>query len=285
MRSYAADFELVEAADLGVAFDLLAEPGVRRPMAGGTDLMVLFNAGKLEGRRFFSIRQIPELTQIEVSEDTVEIGAGVTYSAIRRSEVLQKEFPLLCRAASWTGGIANQNRGTIGGNIVNASPAADSPPALLVYDAEVELASKQGRRRLPYREFHTGYKQMNLRLDELLFKVCLKRDTTAYKQYCRKVGARKAQAISKVCVAGVAEMDGGRVRDIRLALGSVAPIPLRCTRVEELLRKQILTTKLVTAAKEVLAGEIKPITDIRSTASYRSQVAQNLLGEFLGQLR
>ncbi len=284
MRSYAADFELVEAADLGVAFDLLSGPGILRPMAGGTDLMVLFNAGKLEGRRFFSIRQIPELTQIEIREDSVQIGAAVTYSAIRRSEVLQKEFPLLCQAAGWTGGIANQNRGTIGGNIVNASPAADSPPALLVYDAEVELASKQGCRRLPYREFHTGYKQMNLSLDELLFKVHLKRGSGTYKQYGRKVGARKAQAISKVCVAGVAEMDGRRVRDIRLALGSVAPIPLRCTRVEELLRKQILTGELVTAAKETLAGEIKPISDIRSTANYRSHVAQNLLGEFLGQL-
>ena len=285
MRSYVADFELIETPCLADALKLLCARETWRPFAGGTDLMVLFNAGKLEGRRFFSVRQIPELIKIEVGENAVEIGAAVTFSQIRAFEVLQQEFPLLCQAASWTGGPANQNRATIGGNIMNASPAADSPPALLAYDAELELTSKMGSRRIPYCEFHTGYKQMQIGVDELLYKVHLKKPIGNWKQYGRKVGARKAQAISKVCMAARVRMQGGVLDDIRLALGSVAPTPLRCTRTESGLRGQAITAELIAAAKETLSKEIAPIDDIRSTAVYRNQVARNLLAEFLGSLR
>jgi CO/xanthine dehydrogenase FAD-binding subunit len=284
MRSYAADFELVEMQGLAAALELLGAKERWRPMAGGTDLMVLFNAGKLEGRKFFSVRQIPELIEIEVQEDSVAIGAAMTFSQIRSSKVLQREFPLLCHSASWTGGLANQNRATIGGNIMNASPAADSPPSLLAYEAELELISKLGSRRIPYIQFHTGYKQMQIRSDELLCKVHLKRPKGDWKQYGRKVGARKAQAISKVCVAAMARMEGRVINDIRLSLGSVAATPLRCVRTESDLRGQTITAELIAAAKGTLTQEIAPIDDIRSTASYRSQVAQNLLGEFLVSL-
>ncbi len=126
-------------------------------------------------------------------------------------------------AARWTGGIANQNRGTIGGNIVNASPAADSLPALLVYEAELILVSVRGERRLPYAGFHTGYKKTQLAADELIQAVCLPRRFSGYFTYARKVGARNAQAISKVCIAALGRLAGGVVEDVRIAMGSVAP--------------------------------------------------------------
>ena len=197
---------------------------------------------------------------------------------------MQSEFPLLCSAARETGSIATQNRGTLGGNIVNASPAADSPPALLVYDADVELVSERGVRWLPYHGFHTGYKQMQIAPDELLRTIRLPRRAQQWKQYYRKVGTRKAQAISKVCFAGTARMENGIVRDIRIALGSIAPIVLRGVKTETVIRENKITPELIAAAMEILVPEIAPIDDIRSTARYRLRVAQNLLDEFLNQL-
>jgi CO/xanthine dehydrogenase FAD-binding subunit len=285
MRADVPSYELRAPANLPNALALLSqEPGAWQPFAGGTDLMVLLEAGKLAHTRFVSLTKLPELRGIEVTPDAVTIGAMTTYTEIRHHPLLQAEFSLLCAAARETGGIATQNRGTLGGNIVNASPAADSPPALLVYDAELELLSARGTRRLPYHGFHTAYKKMLLAPDELVGRIRLPRRATPWRQYYRKVGTRKAQAISKVCFAGAARMDGGAIRDIRLALGSVAPIVVRAVKTEEALRATRLTTETATVAKEALAREISPIDDIRSTARYRLRVAQNLLEEFLQQL-
>jgi len=154
---------------------------------------------------------------------------------LRRNEIILREFPLLALAASWTGGIANQNRGTLGGNIANASPAADSLPALLVYDAELTLISVRGERRIPYRIFHTGYKKTALAADELIRDIALPRKFVGYTSHARKVGARNAQAISKVCLAALGQCAEGVVRDVHLALGSVAPVPLRLGETEQLL--------------------------------------------------
>src|SRR5205085_10144097 len=135
---------------------------------------------------------------VEASESHVTLGANTTYTEVQASRVLQAEFPMLCRAAAETGAVAIQNRGTLGGNIANASPAADSPPALLCYDAEVELVSAAGARRVPYAQFHKGYKKMDLRPDELVARVRLPRTTAGAVHYYRKVGTRRAQSISKV---------------------------------------------------------------------------------------
>lgn len=285
MKSYIPEFDLILAGSIDDALQILGNGENWRPMAGGTDLMVLMNAGKLTATRLVSIRDVPELRTIAVTEEAVTIGAGATFTAIRHHPVLQREFPLLVQAASWTGGIANQNRGTLGGNIVNASPAADSPPALLAYDATITLLSLRGERTIPYREFHTGYKQMRLEPDELLYEVTLPRRFAGWKHYSRKVGARKAQAISKVCMSAVCFTDDHVVRDIRISLGSVAPVPLRCFLTEEALRGRELSADTISRARAVLNAEIAPIDDIRSTAIYRSQVAENLLGEFLRGLQ
>jgi CO/xanthine dehydrogenase FAD-binding subunit len=282
LRAYLPDYELKTPRSLSEALETLArEPGAWRPFAGGTDLMVLFEAGKLAHRRFVNIWNLKELGRIEVTAEHVTLGALTTYTEVQAHEVLRREFPLLCRAASETGGLAIQNRGTLGGNISNASPAADSPPALLVYDAELELVSASGARWIPYKDFHTGYKQMLMRADELLSRIRLPRTTKDWQQYYRKVGTRKAQAISKVCMAVAAHVEQGRIKDCRLALGSVAPVPLRCIRTEEFLTGQKLDEQLISAARAELAKEIVPIDDIRSTAIYRSRVAGNVLEDFL----
>jgi CO/xanthine dehydrogenase FAD-binding subunit len=285
MRSYIPSYELRIPGSLSEALSLLArEPEVWQPFAGGTDLMVLLEAGKLSHKQFFSVARMDDLRGIDTSTDYITLGALTTYSEIRNHVPLQQDFPLLCTAAKETGSIATQNRGTIGGNIMNASPAADTPPALLVYDAEIELISQRGVRWMPYQGFHTGYKKTRIAPDELLRAVRLPRRTKQWRQYYRKVGARKAQAISKVCFAGAALVDNGAIEDVRIALGSVAPIVQRALTTEDALRGQRATSQIISEAKEILAREIAPIDDIRSTVRYRQRVAQNLLGEFLLQL-
>lgn len=282
MRGYIPSYQLTTPASLADALALLGdEPGVWKPFAGGTDLMVLLEAGKLPHRNYVNIWPLRELRGIEISDTHVTLGALTTYTDVQANETLRSEFPMLCQAASETGGLAIQNRGTLGGNIINASPAADSPPTLLAYDAEIELVSRAGSRWIPYDGFHTGYKQMNMRADELLTRIRLPRNTTALQHYYRKVGTRKAQAISKVCLAAVAGIEDARLTTVRIALGSVAPIVLRCKQTEAAIRGAELSDETVNLARETLMREISPIDDVRSTAGYRLRVAANLLVDFL----
>jgi len=272
VRAYVPGYELCTPKTLTEALErMAAEPGRWRPFAGGTDLMVLLEAGKLNHRCFLNIWHLPELRGITIASDSVMLGCLTTYTDVLNHEAVRREFPLLALAAAQTGGVATQNRGTLGGNIANASPAADTPPALLVYDAEVELLSRRGSRWLPYHQFHTGYKTTRLSADELLARIRLPRKTAGLFHYYRKVGTRNAQAISKVCFAGVRSKPVG---EVRIALGSVAPVPLRCWRTEAAIREG-------GDGLAALAAEIAPIDDIRSTAAYRSRVSQNLLKEFL----
>jgi OHCU decarboxylase len=285
MRSDPSDFELIAPGTLHAVVSRLAdEPGQWLPIAGGTDVMVQYAAGKLPARKLISIWNLTELQGIEVLPGEIRIGAGCTYTELREHDVIAQEFPLLASAARWTGGIANQNRGTLGGNIVNASPAADSLPALLAYEAELIVASVRGERRVPYLGFHTGYKKMNLAPDELIRAISLARRFSGYLHYARKVGAREAQAISKVCVAALGRLRGGKIEDIRIALGSVAPVPLRLTELEQMLKGKAVEPAILQLARETAAAAVEPIDDIRSTAKYRAAVAGNLVAEFLEQL-
>src|SRR5688500_18135332 len=227
MRSFLPAYDLQGAPTLDAALALLGgPPGGCRPLAGGTDVMVQLAAGTLTSQRFVSLWGLKELRFIDVATDVITIGALTTFSDLLRNETLRAECPLLCRAAADTGGVAHQNRGTVGGKIANASPAADTPPALLVYDAELELASARGRRVVPYGRFHTGYKQMDLAADELIAAVRLPR-RSGWIQHYRKVGARRAQAISQVCFAAAARQEGARVSDLRLAFGAVPRTVIR----------------------------------------------------------
>jgi CO/xanthine dehydrogenase FAD-binding subunit len=285
MRAFIPNYELVTPVSLSEALAVLArDEGKWKPFAGGTDLMVLLEAGKLPHRNYLNIWNLPELRGIEVTESHVTLGALTTYTEVLENETLRAEFSMLCQAASETGGLAIQNRGTLGGNIANASPAADSPPALLAYDAELELVSAKGSRTVPYHSFHTGYKQMNIRPDELLRSIRLPLPATESQHYYRKVGTRKAQAISKVCFAGLARMEADQIADVRIALGSVAPIPLRCVQTEAALRNKRINQETLATAKAALTAEIAPIDDLRSTKDYRLRVSLNLLEDFVLQL-
>jgi len=282
MRAYVPEYDLVSPNSLNEALRLVADQA--RPLAGGTDLMVLFEAGKLPHRRLVSLWRIPELRGIAATKTYVTLGALTTYTEIQRSEILRREFPLLVKTASWTGAVATQNRGTLAGNIANASPAADSPPALLVYDAEIELLSAGGSRWMPYAGFHTGYKTSALRTDEIIGHIRVPRITAGCMQYVRKVGTRRAQAIAKVALAGLAKTKAGVVERIRIALASVAPMPIRCLETEAALAGRKVDRAVIEEAKAKIVAEIAPITDIRSTQDYRRRVTVNLLGEFLETL-
>jgi len=282
MRAYVPEYDLVTTTSLNEALRLVAEQA--RPMAGGTDLMVLFEAGKLPYRKLVSLWRIQELRGIAASEAHVTLGALTTYTEIQQSAIMQREFPLLVKAASWTGAVATQNRGTLAGNIANASPAADSPPVLLVYDAEIELLSATGSRWVSYDGFHTGYKASVMRTDEIIGHIRLPRTTAGCPQYLRKVGTRRAQAIAKVALAGLAKTSDGMVERIRIALASVAPMPIRCKETEAVLAGRKVDRAVIEEAKAKIALEIAPISDIRSTQDYRRRVTVNLLQEFLETL-
>jgi OHCU decarboxylase len=285
MRGNPEAHQLVAEPTLaGVLARLAGNPGMWTPIAGGTELMVAHAAGRLTATSLINLWGIPELQGITASSGNLSIGAGVTFSQIRRSAEIAEHFPLLNLAASWIGSVANQSRATIAGNIVNGSPAADAPPALLVYDAAIELISAGSRRTLPYADFHLGYKQNRMRPDELVLALHLPMRFGRHKQYLRKVGARRAMAITKVALAGTAIVADGHIAEIRLAAASLADRPLRLTATESALAGKPINAATRQAARSALLGEVKPIDDIRSTALYRSTVAANLLEEFLDRL-
>ena len=289
MRSDVAQFDLSAPATLAaVLAQLAAEPGKHTPLAGGTELMVALNTGRLTQHSLVSIQHLKELRFIRVAADAIQIGAGATFTDIRRDTTIAAELPLLIQSASWTGTIANQNRATLGGNICNASPAADTPPALLAYGASITLISKAGTRTLPYTEFHLSYKKIVLRPDELVHSVSVPRAFAGYRQYIRKVGTRNALAISKIALAALAKLDDDRLTDIRLGAASLTDRPVRCSAAEAaLLGKSLGPNDIdatIRAGRAALAAETHTIDDIRSTAKYRSAVAGNLLEEFLRSL-
>src|SRR5277367_1234072 len=229
MHSNPADYDLIAPGTLDEVLDILAaEPGHYTPIAGGTELMVALGAGRLTQKNLLSINHLKELRFINVTADEITIGSGTTFTDIRKHPVIASDFSLLTQAASWTGSIANQNRGTLGGNIVNASPAADSPPALLAYGAELELISVRGSRRVAYDGFHLSYKKTALAVEELVYAIHLPRRFDGYLQHARKVGTRNAQAISKVAIAALALMTDGVLEDIRIGAASLRETPMRC---------------------------------------------------------
>ncbi len=286
MRADPALYPLTAPPTLADLLRTLGErPGEHALIAGGTELMVAFNSGRLPPKPLLSLAHLAELRFIRQDADRVTLGAGTTFTDVRRSAVVARHLPLLAQAASWTGSIANQNRGTLGGNLVNASPAADTPPVLLVYDAELHLHSTRGIRTVPYRSFHLGYKRTALAPDEILHSISVPCQWPGSATYLRKVGTRNAQAISKVVLAAVARVSvtgqAPTLRKIRLAAASVADRPVRLLATEAALLGGPVDQAAIARARAALVQEIVPIDDIRSTARYRGEVAANLLEEFL----
>ncbi len=264
------------------ALGLLADPDTRFPLlAGGTDLIVQWRMGGRMPEGVIDIGALEEIRLIIQRENVIEIGAAVTHSMLIESNIVRRYCPVLVDACRTVGAVQIQNRGTIGGNIVNASPAGDTPPVLMAFDAKVELANLSGRRHVPLREFYLSYRKTALKPDELLTRIIIPKHGPDEKAGFYKIGTRKAQAISKVALCVRAKIAGGAVNDIAIALGSVAPTAVRAPKTEAFLKGKKLDSFAVDEAKRTLAAEIAPIDDIRSTADYRRFVAENLLARYL----
>jgi xanthine dehydrogenase small subunit len=268
MQGTIAGRDLLQPRSLGDAVTMLRDEGPLVPLAGCTDLYVALNFGTLRPMRFLNLWHLDALRGIETRGTSLRIGALATYTDIMKSSAIRRRLPMLAAAAREIGGVQIQNRGTIGGNVANGSPAGDTLPVLLAADAVVVLRSAAGTRRVPMTSFYTGYRQSVATAEELI--VAFEIPAVRGRQWFRKVGTRAAQAIAKIVVAGVWD------EQPRLAMGSVAPTPLRLSQTEQALGRRASLPE----AQEILQREIAPIDDIRSTAEYRRQVAANLLGEF-----
>ena len=265
---------LLAPRSLADALKMLRDEGPLTPMAGCTDLYVALNFGTLQDTRFLNLWRLDGLRRIEVRRGLLSIGALATYTDVMRSTDVRKRLPMLAAAAREVGAVQIQHRGTIGGNVANASPAGDTLPVFAVAEATIVLQSAAGTRRVPFHAFYTGYRQTVRRPDELI--VAFEIAPIRGRQWFRKVGTRAAQAISKVVMAGVVPEGRGLART-RIALGSVAPTVVRAGRTEALLARGAS----IDEAQQSLMDEIVPIDDVRSTAGYRRRVAGNLLARML----
>ena len=272
-------------ATLAEAYALLSERGRSiKVIAGGTDLMVLMNAHMLDAAEFLDIWRLNELRDITDEDDVLRVGGLATYTQLIGSELIQRHVPAIIDASRTIGAIQIQNRGTIGGNIVNASPAGDSLPVLAAYDVEIEIGSARGTRQVAFNEFYTGYRRTTLEPDELVLAVRIPKLKEGERDFFWKVGTRRAQAISKTVLAAKAKMSGQTIEAISIGVGSVAPTVIRASQTEGLLTGATLTPALVEEARRLIAQEIAPITDLRSTEHYRRTVTANVLVKFLRQL-
>ena len=261
---------------LADAYRLLTA-GLLRPIAGGTDVMVQINGEIGEPpRRLLDLRHLDELRGIHRDGDDLVLGALTTYTELRRSRLVSEFLPELSDAAATIGAAQIQNRGTLGGNIANASPAGDTLPLLLATDARIVVGGARGERAIAAHDFWTGYRQTAMAPDELVVRVEIPLVNGRQLRF-RKIGTRRAQAISKVVMAlAWAEADGAWT-DVRLALGSVAERPVRAWETEQILTGALPDERTADRAVTALAAEIHPIDDVRSTAAYRLAVATRVL--------
>ncbi|MEK7401848.1 MAG: FAD binding domain-containing protein [Gemmatimonadota bacterium] len=269
MRGIVSALTLRRPKTIHDALKMLRDDRELIPLAGCTDLYVSLNFGTLAGTRFLDLWPLERLRKINVKDDVLEIGALATYTDIIASRTVKKWLPMLVDASRQVGGAQIQNRGTIGGNVANASPAGDSLPVLAAADATVVLRNADHVRRVKFTEFYTGYRQSVRKPDELILAIEIPKQDGA--QWFRKVGTRAAQAISKIVMAAVRDPAGPRI-----ALGSVAATTVRLPKTEAALANGLSLEE----AARVLEREITPIDDVRSTADYRRTVAANLLRRF-----
>lgn len=273
----------VRPPDLPTALEARAAHPEYIVLAGGTDLMVgALDRPTPEGA--IDLFGLPDLCEIEESDGGLRVGAAVPYSKLLHDPRVGDRYPILHNCVREIGAMQIQERGTIGGNVATSSPVGDTLPVLLALDATVEVASRSGTRQVPYRDFCTGYRQTALHPNELIIALTLPPLGPDASTYWRKVGTRRAQAISKVMVAGHARITDGKLADVRWALGAVADRPIRGTAVETLLEGTAPTAELAAEAARIMRTEISPIDDVRSTAYYRSTIAANLTARFVQEL-
>jgi len=278
---------VTSAQTLAEAYAVLAaRPRGLRVLAGGTDLMVQLNArvGLERLGHVLDIWKLRELRFIDRRGDALRLGALATYTDLMRSPLVRACLPALADVSREVGAWAIQNRGTIGGNVCNASPAGDTLPILVAAGATFVLGGPRGERRVPAEEFFVAYRKTALGADELLLRVELPVLAPAERLVYRKVGTRKAQSISRTLLAVRATAAEGKLSGLRVAAGCVAPIPLRCAATEAAIEGRAIDPGTLAAARVALLSEVRPISDVRASAEYRAHVSANVLERLLRDL-
>jgi CO/xanthine dehydrogenase FAD-binding subunit len=272
--------EFVKVTSIDVLLERLKAPDTAI-LCGGTDLIVKMKSGLADPKCLLDISDLEPLREIRDEDGRICIGTAVTESELLESPLIQQRLPLLSQVLSKLGSIQIRNRGTLGGNLVNASPAADSAIPLLLYDAEVVLQSADGERSLRTEEFLLGPGKTALGKGEFLREIVIPIPRADYTPFYHKVGRRKALTIAIASVGALLRMSDGAIEEIRLAAGSVAPTPIRLRRVEERMTGESLTPELIEEARALTADSVSPITDVRASADYRRTVTADLVTSFL----
>ncbi|WP_213697687.1 FAD binding domain-containing protein [Acetomicrobium sp.] len=267
--------------DLEEALEILERYPNVTLLSGCTDFYPDLKKGKPEPERVMDIWNLKELKGIKLNEGYMEIGSGTTFSKIAFSDLVKEHFPALAYLSTLIGAVAIQNRATIGGNLVNGSAAADSPPLLFVLGAIAVLQSKRGVREIPVTELYSGYRKTVLRPDELLKSVKIPLPSVKSRQFFYKRGSRLALTISRLSVAGFIELDGKTVDDVRLAAGSMSPVPIFLTETKKYLRGKKLTEEVIDEARLIASEEVSP----RTSKDYRKRVTGRLVSRFLKEAR
>ncbi len=269
---------------LDEALDALAAHPGAVPVAGCTDFLVAVQSGKRAAPpAVVDLTRVPELQGVRVDNGWLDIGAASTFWQLRHDPLVRRHAPILAEIAATIGAWQIQARATLGGNLANASPAGDSLPVLLALDAELVVASAGGQRTIPYAEFHRGYRVTALEPGEVIVRIRVPVHPTR-RQLVRKVGTRQAQAIAIVTVAACATIEGGRMRNARLAAASVAPVPLRLRAAEAACEGQPADEATAQRAGAEAAREVTPIDDVRATAAYRRWVVERVVRRLVSKL-
>ncbi len=275
------EFDYFSPSSIEEAVELLRRyGGEAKVLAGGTDLLVRMKQGVVRPKYLINIKGIKELNFIEDRGDHVAIGAVTKLRSIEKSEIIRKHFTALYEAVKSMAGVQIRNMATIGGNLCNASPAADTAPPLLVFNARVRIIGGGGERVIPLKDFFTGPGKTVLGSDELLAEVLIPKPEEPTGSAFIKI-ARVAMDLAKVSVAVAVRMEGNVFKDVRVAFGAVAPTPIRAYRTEDFLKGRELSEEVLEEAADIARGEVKPITDIRSTAEYRREVSGVILKDAL----
>jgi carbon-monoxide dehydrogenase medium subunit len=280
------EFDLVLPHSLRQALEILQEvPLHAYPLAGGTNLIVDMRSGRCSPAVLVNINDLPELHEIKLAGDELKIGSAVTITELQKNPIVRKNFPILIEAANVFANPLVRNRATLGGNLADASPAADCAPPLLALAAEVELISLAGNRRVGLEDFFTGARKSVIRPDEILAAIYVPANHPGSVSAYYKIGLRKADALSVVSAAVVIEIgEGQQCKKAHIALGSVAPLPMRARKAEKSLENSPLTPRTIQQAGIIAAGEVSPISDLRASADYRRKMVEVIVCRLLRQV-
>lgn len=274
-------FNLHRPETLREALELLQSLEGARPIAGGTDLLILLRDGAIQTKHLVDLSQVGELRYIREADGVIHIGSMTTHSQLIRSKLIAEKASVLRESAMSTGSIQTRNRGTVGGNLCNASPAADTAPPLLVLDAKAKISSMKDNRIIPLAVLFAGPKINSLSPDELLTEIAFRVPPANSGISFHKLGRRRSVTLAVVNAAAYLALEGDLCKEARVALGSVAPTPLRMTPVEERLEGRKLSKRLINEASSECRDLVDPVDDVRASAEYRREMACVLTGRVL----